>query len=430
MLVKRASDLEMQIEQLKDLKSIFYQDIYLGNTSGKERVLPGFLVFYGNGKELFLTVNDPFFASFVKRLREVYLEEKDRVLRESVLGPVSIEISDLAKTILLNGELEVAPSYLKKYEGSDSYSDSLLLEEDRVKAFFPVVEYHLRKVMRDFQIEMGDIQLSDGINGNYYLKTTIHQAPILLPISFQQEGMNYEIMIGNLFSNCIPLQMNLSFVKDGIRVLSSIPEYDYYDYFNYMLEGGIPFRQEEIEWNGKMIRFEKEHLTKVEDLPSNILPKEEFIHWYLLPWNGFLGVSEKKNSLTDQDSLLERHIYSIWRSNDNYFENEYSSKQYQRNQPSEVDFVKVVLDTFYKTNIGIKDGDYRLMETKFSDDGKTGFYQEKLANNHFYCISDALSWDHFDDHSCFLGRQDGVEDKADLLDSKIYAKRMSEHGII
>ena len=130
MQIKRDEDILLEISQIKDIRSITYKDIYASHSSSPT-ILPGFIVTYGaKNTMLFLTSQDKFFEEFVRKIREVYLEEKDQVIREGIKGKEYIRLDPLSRRMLLNGDLDEIEEVYKQYDGRESYEESLLFEED------------------------------------------------------------------------------------------------------------------------------------------------------------------------------------------------------------------------------------------------------------------------------------------------------------
>lgn len=425
MQVKKSTLERIQIEKLKDIISIDYEDIFIPDSNGKNKVYPGFFVVFGNNQNLFLTTNDSDFELFARRLREVYLEEQDNIISDGILGPQKIHISDLTKNILLSGELEKVSSFYRAYQNQEAYPKSLFFEEDEVSAVFPIFEYHIRSLMKKFDIVLDTIQISNGVNGTYYLSTMIENKPVILPISFQRDGDQYSMEIGNLLNHSIPVKVDISFHPNSLQVNCSIPEYEYYDYSTYSVEKEYPDVLREIIWKNKCVYYERKHLPKIEEYPVNILSKEEGIDWYLTAWGGFIGCFNKEQSFNEEDKMLERHFYYIHRNVDSYFEREQDSKQYYKKKPNGDYFYPVVFDTMNRKMIGIRSGDYLLLEHSFYDPNKTGFYRDNLSGNHFYTVSSKLNWEDIQD-TIFLNKEDGIIENVDLLDQEKLEKKVME----
>ena len=70
MKIIKEDDTLLKIKQLKDIRSIDFIDLYMNSSKDKVKIIPGFLVFYGRGEELFLTSRDKYFDQFVKKIHE------------------------------------------------------------------------------------------------------------------------------------------------------------------------------------------------------------------------------------------------------------------------------------------------------------------------------------------------------------------------
>ena len=426
MQVKFNDEKYLEIQQMKDLVSIDFQDLCL-TSNHKTRIIPGFLVFYGQGKQLFLTSQDPYFEEFVKRLREVYLEEKDNVIREGFMGDEHIKISPFTEELLLYGNLDQVADWYQDYEKIEGYPESLLFEEDFVKSFFPIVEYHLRETLKMWNISIDSIRLSEGRNGIYYLSVDIDHTPKTIPLLFHKEQDNYSFMIGNVLDKTIPLHMNIHFSKDGIQVHNSIEEYHYTDYTSYEFDSKYLQVEREVSLNGKTAHYSKNHIEKNNMETPSIVFFDSIktpMEWYSLPWNSYLGREDYLLSITEKDQLLSRRFVYYTPTIEKVFVREKDTKRYYSKTPSGVISDSILLDSIDKTILGIKDKDHCLLESHFLGSGVKGFYQAHLADQYFYHISRA---NHFEDvskeNSFFITRQDGVLKNVDLLDSKKYIKK-------
>ena len=428
MQVKKSSLERIKIEQLKDIVSIDYEDIFIPESSGKNKIYPGFFVVYGNNQSLFLTTHDSHFELFARRLREVYLEEQNNIVSDGILGPQKIHISDLTKDILLSGDLEKVSSFYCAYQNKETYPKSLLFEEDEVKSVFPIFEYHIRALMKKFDITLDSIQISNGMNGIYYLSTMIQNRPVILPIYFEHNDDSYSMEVGNLLSHSIPVHIDITFRQNDIQVHCRIPEYEYEDSYRYSVEKEYPDVLREIYWKGRCVSFEREHLPKIEEYPINILPKEEGIDWYMTAWGGYIGLKNNEKSFNDEDKMLEKHFYYIHRNPDSYFEKEQDSKQYYKKKPNGDYFYPVIFDTMNRKMIGMRRGEHLLLEHSFYDPYKTGFYKDHLSGNHFYSVSPELNWEDIQD-PLFINKEDGVFENVDLLDEVKLEKKVMEKKV-
>lgn len=441
MKIKMTADSLIKIEQLKDIISIDYKELFITGAKEKAKIIPGFLVVYGNMEQLFLTTNDVYFEEFVRELRETYLEEKDNIIREGIFGPEKIQISPLTQTILLSGELEKGKSSYEFYRGKSSYQESLLFEEDHLQSFFKIIEYHLRETLKRWNFMLGKTTLSEGCNGTYFLSTTMNNDSKIIPIQYRQENGEYHIEFGNLLDRVVPLKMNIRFTKDGIQIHNTIEEYEYSDYFTYLKEQKVPKFEREIIHKGNIIHFQKENLEEIEK-PNSVVTFDntvEKVNWFQLPWNAYLGIETDDVCIKEdgtigkeetKDHLEERRMIYLYSDENTYYAKEKYTKRYYKKIPTGVVSESIIFDFLDKTTIGIK-GDKTLIETSFYPQGVTGFYKTNLSSNYFYHLSDEKDWSNLtSDNITPIGREDGVEEKQDLWNHTEYQKRREENGLI
>ena len=228
------NDQLLTIRQIKDITSIEYKDIFLNVANGEKQLVPGFIITYGNSNTImFLTTIDPYFDEYVRKIREVYLLEKDHVIRDGIRGKEYIKIDPLTKEMLLNGNIEKTAAMYEEYATAESYQESLLMEEDRLKAHFSIIEYHLKEVLKRFNKTITHIECSEGVNGVYFIKALIDNSPVIIPMHFEEQEDSWKVILGNLLENAIPIQMEGLFTKNGIMIQTTINEYGYSDYSAY-----------------------------------------------------------------------------------------------------------------------------------------------------------------------------------------------------
>jgi len=427
MKVQTIDDDLLKIYKMKDIISIDFVDLYASKHDNKDLIVPGFLVFYGPSKQLFLTTHDKYFEEFVSRLKEVYQEEKDNVVFESILGPEYIKIDDTAKWMLCNGNIDVS-SYYSHYKDRDGYRESLLFEEDKVDAIIPIFLYHLKETIKLFDINISNIRVSEGNNGVYYLKAIVHNTPVVLPLSFEEKDYNnYSFEIGNLLKDSVPIKIDIGFTNDGVFAHSVIDEYDYSDYFTYEYNINYPISTRETHLRGRLINYNKEHL------PDGVITDNSFISfdgiedtpkWVLLPWNSYLGYVDKINQFDQDKKMLERRMIYYSPNKDDCFIRDKYSKRYIKDSSTGIISENVTLDNMDKTTIMKKNDNGYLIEVCFHPEGVRGFYNTHLGGNYFYHISSANN--HLDvskKNTSFIDRNNGLEEKVDLLDVKKYYKK-------
>ena len=409
----------LEINQIKDIISIDYKDMYYDGNQEKRHIMPGFLVFYGNLQSIYLTIDDPYFEVFVRRIRCVYLEEKDYI-QEGVLKKKKISINPLTESILLNGRLDTINSLYSFYEGKDSYKESLLFESDILHSFFSIIEYHLKKFLKTYDKTLESVELSDGINGSYYLKVLINNQTILLPLLFESGDNKYSVTIGNLFEDAISLNMDIEFKDSNITVNVDDMEHNISDFTEYNYQNGRLKEYRTTRVNEKLISSSEKLLDRDNNPISNLCSLDNDLKdptWFILPWGGYLGFKEQIDYITDDGDITEvetekkfnnkRMVY-LTSTNDGFYLKDFYSKRYICNSEDIACNKDVVLDYLNKRIVGIKNDNGYVMETSFTGPGKTGYYKVYLEDKYYYHMS-------LNGNLIPLSRESGLEEKVDLL---------------
>lgn len=437
MRIQKMNETLLEINQMKELISVDYKDIYYNGPQEKRKIMPGFLVFYGNLKHLFLTVADPYFEDFVRRLKEVYKLEQDKVLQEGILGEERISITPFTKSLLLNGDLDTTSSLYQFYKGKTSYEESLLFESDKRSTLIPIIEYHLKETMKLLDKTLGEIHLSEGINNSFYLKTIINNTPMILPITIEEISSNeYLIQVGNLLDSAIPLKMKITFTKDGIHVRNEIQEYQIVDETQFVVSEFESLQKRDIYKGNKLIVYEDKRLNPKKNPIENTTAldnQEQKMVWYSLPWDAYLGVKEDIKYLREdgefseeetKDRMTTKRVAYASRKKDTFLVKEMMSKRYEKRSETIMDAKNVVFDYLNKTIIGLKQETGYIIETSFEGPAKTGFYKTNLDGKHFYHIARETNLENLQESSLIpLSREDGLEENVDLLDIKKYEKK-------
>lgn len=425
----------IKINQMKNIRSITFKNLYETRAKEKNAIVPGFIVISDQGI-MYLTSADEYFEDYVRRIRELYEEEKDQVYEDGILGFEKLEIDPLTKTMLENSHVANTSELYSFYKEKESYKDSLIFESDKLKSFRGIIIHHLKETMKLFDKTITDVRISNnGINGIHYLRCKINNEPQILPIYYEQVDDNsYKISIGNLFDKSIPLNMEIIFTKDGIVVNNTIREYDFSDYTKYEFnKKGTTER--EIHLDKKLKHYEKKDLPQAKTVPVNLANldnNEPVCVWYKLPWNAYEGVSltdqgiKEDGTLGDNDSedriISERLVYLAC-ENDDFFIKDSITKRYRKDVSKKTERGEVVFDSLNKEIIGLCQKQGYLIETSFLGNAATGFYRTNLLGNKFYHISSEQEKDKLSKENLnSLGREEGLEEKTDLLDIKKYIK--------
>lgn len=443
-----------EINQIKDLISISYQDVLSPNGTHTSILIPGFYVIYGSpkSKTIYLTSLDPFFNEFVSKLKKVYLEEKDHVIAECFGLKQYIEIDELSKKLLLTDALINTDYGCENYLDKESYDESLLMEEDVLRSLLPIVEYHLKTTLKEkwFQKTVTDVKLSHGTNGVYYLTAAIDYIEKKLPIYYEPGQDSFTVTIGNIFDKCIPLVIKCEFKPEGITVNSKIIEYNFDDESKYVVINDKIVKIRKIICEGGLLSYQDDDLpvTKSEipvaiyeldakqDKKGETASTEEeekkkekdIIDWYELPWNSYLGIKENKiffaptfeETEEEQKSrIVDNKIIYVGPTPTTFFIKEISIKRFHRKLDDVTLGGNIPLDSVNKRRIGLIGDGATVVETYFCDGTfGSGSYKEKLSDNYYYQVYGELK----KGSGVFIGKEQGLIEKSDLFDAKIYVK--------
>ena len=431
MRITRMNQKLLDINQIKNIISIDYKDIIYNGNEAKRQVMPGFLVFYENLKYMFLTIQDSYFEEFVRKIKEVYLEEKD-IIEDSILKTKKIKINPLTESILLNGNLDNISDLYNFYYGKESYQESLLFEREKVRLFLTIMIYHLRKTLDVLNKTIGSIELSDGTNGSYYLKTTINNQDTLLPLFFEEvNSKTFNIMIGNILEDSLPLKMIIEFKGNGLVVKIDDIEHQITDLTEYIYKNNKLKYYNKVFFKQKIVHEYEQFLYKSENPLNNIAAldnSEENPLWFKLPWEGYLGFTEKQENIdengelvngeTDKSFINKRVVYFSYDEKSFYLKELYSKIFTCLNSKD------VIFDYLNKTMIGLEKEDNYVIETSFDGPGKTGYYNTYLQNKYFYHIGLSKAKELLDKKDLIpLSKIDGLQEKANLLDLKKLRKK-------
>lgn len=419
-----------KINELKNIQAISYRDLS-SSTGSKNIIVPGFLVVYDGMKTLFLTVNDKYYQEFIQKLREVYLKEKDNVVEENILGTHHITIDEFTKQLLTEGNLDEVSELYSFYQGKTGYKNRLFFEIDEIKAIASIIKYHIKETLKyfDYVIEF-DNQIR-GYNGTYSLDATYNGLPTIVPFTINKTSFDtYELKIGGLLTKAIPIKMLISFQEKGLTVNSSIDELKFTNTHIYHLDKEEAYIRKYAYLSGELKAYEVKDLTKGNNEYNNLILTQngEIINWYQLPWNAMLGYCQNEKASDNQETMkYTRNIYFSLESN--YFiSKDNSSKKYQKDSTVLTERRSLLLDRARKNTIGIIRNGIALIETSFSSDGVTGFYQTNLSGRYFYHIASSNNFESIDKEKTIpLSRQDGVFDSSDIQGNKI--KKLTIRGV-
>lgn len=387
----------IDIYNIRNLESVKVWDLISSNES-KLLVVPCITIMYDGGKYLSLCAKDKFFDVYVRKVVEVYNDEKDHILEDSLTNPFGlrkgIDIDAHSKSILASGELEQLSSTYQFYDGKESYDHTLLFQIDEVRLLLPIIRYHVQQL---FGATDKVVLIEDTITGYrdfYTLFAKVNGIDTNLTLHFVKvDEKTFDISIGGLNTKCIPVLMRIQFAKDSIRVDTGISAYGFLSSSMYFIVNGVVKEIHEVKKDGTLVLYENKDLSSVEENPYSSLAhldSDVQLKWFLLPWGAIYGIDNAILEVSDTEKIVEMHNMYICALEDCFARREYYSKTYLRNRTVAVDSEETVLDEVVKNVTGLRltglDTIYAI-ETNFVGKGKNGYYEGYLGNKYFYHLA-------------------------------------------
>lgn len=426
-------DKRITINEIHDIESITINDLgvsYIEDSrsslcnglikNGEELIIPMVSVAYDGANVIVLDAKEEEFNYFVKKVRDIYLKEKDKPIEGSITKR-TISIDENSKKLLLSDTLTKTSDMYSHYKEMDSFDESLIADDKETKSLLPLIEYivksNLSMLDKTFTMEhdlegyapSGNYTTSGYIDGYYY--------PIPL---FIIKGKNsYSIRVGNVFGELHPLEIIIDFKKTRLDIISKVDTLGYYQLESFEYENGVVKNEREVYSGNKCVYIDPIILDTKIDTPSiSKIDEDDTLDWFRMPWGASLGFKVEEKVIDEDSKAILNKIQYI-DSNDNTFINLVSAeKRYNRRS---LDFRRkkdIVYDDVDKTMVGFKDNDTVYIETSFKDDGAVGEYKEKYAGKNFYHFSKELDFNKIDNTNVYpVSRDYDVYEPGDLIDN-------------
>lgn len=423
----------IQIYNIRNLESVKLYDMVLNDTN-KLSVVPALLVYYDGGKSLNLCSKDKHFTTFAKKVVQVYKDEKENILEDSLTDPFhlnsGIDIDSHSKDVIENGTLGNIHSLYKFYDEKESFSGSLLFQKDEVNLLLPIIQYHIDRFL---SITEKTVSLEDSLDGyrdNYTINGTVDGVPSIFPLVYDKVDDNtYTINIGNILGSTSPIRLKICFNKNRIEVTVTTDKYGIEARFTYSITNGTIKSITDIKSNGITIHYSNTDLEECENSLPNIanLDQTSNFKWFRLPWSAYYGIDTKVTDISEVEKIVEIGSMYLGTKDNSFMKKEFLSKNFHRKTTSSVFGETISLDEIAKNTIGIclsKDGTY-LIETCFLDTlQSSGYYNENLENRFFYHITkNKKGLAGIDGKSLInIGKKDGILDNGDILNHSLILK--------
>lgn len=411
----------LKINKLKNIESISYKDIISTINDDKYTIIPSFIVFYDGLKILNLTSLDKHFNIFVKKLKQVYLEEKDNIVEDSpIYGKKNIQIDDFTKKMLLESNLDEINSLYKFYNEDNGYTHSLLFKEDELKIIIPIIKHQLKEVLKTFDKVIDFDNKIKGYNNVYSWNTKIDGIPSTNYFIYQKNSPNtYFFECIGLIKELIPISIEINFKDNGISINTWIKDLKYSNYKTYNISEKNITEEKSIYLNENLKSYEKNNLEKTTCQLKNIIDigyKEE-LDWYKLPWSSAIyGIKRIKTPISSEKEniIYQRSIY-LDTTDNNFIIKDIITKKYKKDSTSLVDTIDVTFDNINKTIIGYKEKDLIILETSFLSDQLTK-PRNNYENKYFYHTTLNNSFKNIKEEELIpLNKEKEIIKKTDLL---------------
>lgn len=355
----------IEINKIKNLEMIkFY---YILDS------IPSISIIYDNGKILNLCSRDKFFIELVRKVKDVYNEEKDKQILKP-FGGSTLDVDDLTKNMLENGNIENINNIYDGYTDKCAYDQTLLLQKDKIMPILTILEYHLKDFLSKTDMNVSFSNKLIGYRNNYTIEGTLNGNPKIFKIRvIQEDENNYTFKVGGILNLGNEIDVNVSFKKDKIVIYLDIDNYNFSGTYEYYFDKDKLISSIHISDNDTLKCYKKSELPKAKN------------GFYLLPWNALYGLNAKNdNDIVEQHLIYldETDNYSLCK--ENYF------KSYFKNGNK---YAEIILDAMKKDTFCIPLEDLEnvyLIETLFSNTrGTNGYYKEFLSDNYFYNLARA-----------------------------------------
>lgn len=389
MKIEEKTDVKIEIEQIKNLKAVFYMDLS-SSQSNKMVVIPALMIVYGNEKVLCLSVHDKYFEAFYQKVRSVYLKELNEVMEDSRTDPFclhrKIKIDDLTKRVLEQGNIDMIDKVYREYNKENAYEDSLFFHEDKIKPIIPILKYHIIKVLslldkvvtgneENFRLFHNYLSFYFNIDGN----------PTLIPI-LMDEVRNNEVIfkVLGLFQERIVTNIKVAFMDDGIKIDIIIDEMNFLDSYNYHVKDKKFVLEHETYLRGELKILENVDMPKTVNENSHLITGD--YEWYKFPWEALYGIIENENLLNLNERITHSQNVYMEVKDDSFLIMEFISKCFQRLSTKALIMEDLIIDSVSSKKIGLKCDDGYIIETSFNSRGMNGYYKEHLGGKYYYCL--------------------------------------------
>lgn len=386
----------IDIYNIRNIQSIKLYDMVVSKTP-KLVIIPALFVVYDGGKEINLCAKDKYFSTLVKKVVQVYKDEKDNILEDSLIDPFHIhehiQIDSHSQEVLSSGTLENIHELYQFYDKKESYEGSLLFQKDEVDLLLPIIKYHLIEMFSHTDKTIQFEEKCTGYRDYYIIDGFLNGIPQAIPFTYDKVDNDTSIFtIGSLLENHDSIRVVLHFAQDKIIVQVSLGSYDIVGDFTYAISDGVVKAISDIQKGNLTIQYQNMDLPMCDNEYLNLanFDRPTALQWFQLPWDAYYGVHSHIEDISDTEKIVEISNMYLGCCGQSFMRKEYFSKHYCRQSATGALRENTSLSEVIKNTMGVcisgQEGIY-LIETAFLDTlQKDGYYDERLSNRYFYHI--------------------------------------------
>lgn len=392
-------NVEPQLEdiyKIENLESISITDL-VQNVSGKTFIIPLVIISYDGNKTMSLCSHDKYFDVYIKKVSEVFNDEKDNIYEDSLTDPFGfrrkIQIDEHSKKILESRELLSVRNMYSHYEGLESYDESLLFSNDEVSTLIPIIQYHISRFLEFTDASFTVDSKVRGYHNRYVMNGTLNGLERFFPFLYHKDSDNhYTILVSGILNNA-RLKVVISYESDGIIVKLSSDGLDLFAEYTYKVLNGVVRRKEDFTLRELTTHYLSEDLNSIDNPYSNISNFDynaEFTY-YKLPWNGVYGIRTNIEDLNNEECKIEIVGSVVECSSESFTRRDAYLLQYKRKDTPTRVGEEITLEEYSSILTGIQldnNPGYYVIETKFLDTGKpSGYYATHLSDKYYYHLA-------------------------------------------
>lgn len=423
-------DTLIEINKIHDIESISFGDIALLGEKNDRVYVPILTINYDGANFISLTSKDKHFNYFVKKVKEVYLKEKDTPLK-GFFAPKYINIDNYSKSILLSSNVSDTSELYRHYEDIKGYSDKLLINEVDISIIKPLIEYAINSNLSNFGFKFEIDEMSGFYpGGNYQVTGYIDGVFIKLPIRITKDNTNYNIDIARIEKINDFLNISITFDKTKLEIISKMTNSGYVFYDEYAYKDNKLINTKEVYLGGRCRLYNQEEVTNKSEIQA--VDENEKMNAFILPWGANLAFDFEEDNPDIFTKVQTRKMKYYVKDKNSFMDITTAEKRVTKRTNTNHLISDIIFDDVDKRVIGLRKDGITYIETTFFNDGATGEYNEKYAGKYFYQVSNVPIDELSKDNIYPIRDEDNIFSRSELRNKRKLRQITKEkkHGTI